>query len=448
MEEQNTTFEKVNSWVKHSIMLKLATITILMLLLLIPTSMITSVIYERESLNVEAMNEVSGKWGGSQIITGPILTIPLVYEYLDKEKNATYQTQVNWYILPEELNIKGDVTPEKLKRGIYEIAVYKSDLTLSGKFNFEKNIDQTNLKQIKYDQAFITIGIKDLRGIKDHINFNWNKEAQTVKPGSKISDVVYAGMTINVPNIEEYLNTDIPFDYTLKLQGSQNMSFIPLGSTTNVKLKSNWDTPSFDGSFLPDNREVTETGFTADWKVLNLNRNFPQSWTQGEVKPSLESSMFGVNFLMPMDDYQKSTRSAKYAVMTIALTFLIFFLVEVLNGKKIHPFQYALVGLALCLFYILLVSISEHSNFNFAYGLSAAGIVSMITLYSMSVFKAKKLTLLLVTTLSGIYGFLFVTLQLADYALLMGSIGLTVILAATMYFTRNINWYKLNIETE
>ena len=162
----------------------------------------------------------------------------------------------------------------------------------------------------------------------------------------------------------------------------------------------------------------------------------------------MQESSFGVDLIKPIDDYQKSLRSAKYAAMAIALTFLIFFLVEILNKKKIHPFQYALVGLALCLFYILLVSISEHSNFNIAYGISSVGIVVMISLYSLSVFKKLNLSLILISTLCGIYGFLFVTLQLADYALLMGSIGLLLILGLTMYFTRNINWYKLNMETE
>ena len=158
----------------------------------------------------------------------------------------------------------------------------------------------------------------------------------------------------------------------------------------------------------------------------------------------MQNSAFGVNLIMPLDDYQKSMRSAKYAAMTIALTFLIFFLVEILNGRKIHPFQYVLVGLGLVLFYVLLVSISEHSNFNLAYLISSVAIVSMITLYSYSIFRVRKLTLLLFATLVGIYGFLFVTLQLADYALLMGSAGLTLILGLTMYFTRNVNWYKLN----
>ena len=156
----------------------------------------------------------------------------------------------------------------------------------------------------------------------------------------------------------------------------------------------------------------------------------------------MQESSFGVDLILPLDDYQKSYRSAKYAAMTIALTFLIFFLVEILNKRKIHPFQYALVGLALSLFYILLVSISEHSNFNIAYGISAVGIIVMIFLYSLSVFKKFSLSLILILTLCGIYGFLFTTLQLVDYALLMGSIGLFIILTLIMVVSRKVNWYR------
>ena len=145
---------------------------------------------------------------------------------------------------------------------------------------------------------------------------------------------------------------------------------------------------------------------------------------------------------MPLDNYAKAFRSSKYALMTIGLTFLIFFLVEIINKRKIHPFQYTLVGMALCLFYVLLVSISEHTSFNKAFGISAFGIITMITLYSITVFKSRSLSVLLSFTLLGVYGFLFVTLQLADYALLMGGAGLTLILAATMFLTRKINWYK------
>ena len=446
MNKETSPIDRINSWLKNSISLKLLIITILMLLLLIPASMIKSIIYERESLSNQTVLDVSNKWAGSQQINGPILSIPLIYEYKDGGKS--YETTKYLHILPEELNINGNISPEKLKRGIYEVVVYKSKLALKGQFLLNKEFDRNNLKEIKYDQAFLTIGISDLRGIEDQVILKWNKTDLKVEPGSKISDLIYSGITVKLPNIETSINKNIDFSFTLNLQGSQNLNFIPLGSTTNVKIKSDWPFPSFNGNFLPDHRKVADTGFDADWKVLQLNRNFPQSWIGSKHAEKIRNSNFGIDLILPLDDYKKSVRSSKYAVMCIALTFLIFFLVEIINKRKIHPFQYILVGLGLCIFYVLLISISEHSNFNTAYIISSIAIVGMISLYSLTIFKSKKLSFLLLSTLTSIYGFLFVTLQMADYALLMGSIGLTLILAATMYFTRNINWYEINVDSK
>lgn len=446
MENENTLLERFNTWIRNSVMLKLITITVLVLLLLIPTSMITSIISEREMLNEMTVTDVSAKWAASQQINGPILTIPFTFEY--KKDDEVVEGVRYWHMLPKALSINGQVDPEKLRRGIYEVVVYRSALELAGSFITDLKLVENDVKEIRWDQAFLTIGISDLRGIEEDIMVKWGDQNLPIEPGSRIPDLVYSGITVQLPGLDASTNIDIPFSFDLKLQGSQNLSFVPLGNNTEVKLTSPWDSPSFNGSFIPDSREVSGAGFAASWKVLQLNRNFPQSWVGSAQAEKLQDASFGVDLMMPLDDYQKSMRSAKYAVMTIVLTFLVFFLVEILNGRKIHPFQYTLVGLALSLFYVLLISISEHATFNIAYAISTCAIVGMISLYSMSVFKMPKLSMLLVATLIGIYGFLFVTLQLADYALLMGSIGLTIILAITMYFTRNINWYKLNIATD
>lgn len=444
MKNENSIVERVNSWIRNSVTLKLLTVTILALLLLIPASMIRSVIDEREYLNNEAIKEVSSKWANSQLVNGPILTIPLVFEY-EKEKE-TYETTKYLHILPEQLDIQGDIFPEKLRRGIYEIVVYKSALSVSGNFLLTHKIDYANLKYVAWEDAFLTIGISDLRGIEDDVVMKWGGQNLKVQPGSKIEALVPAGFTIGIPSLKSQQAASIDFSFDLKLQGSQNLSFVPLGSNTSVHLQSPWSGPSFNGNFLPDERSVAGEGFSADWKVLQLNRNFPQVWLGESQYDNIYSATFGVDLLLPVDDYQKSMRSAKYSLMTIALTFLVFFLMEVMNGRKIHPFQYTLVGLALCLFYILLISISEHSNFNLAYLISATVTATMVGLYSLSVFKASKYSLLLTVILAAIYGFLFITLQMADYALLIGSIGLTLTLATAMYFTRNINWYGLSFE--
>ena len=446
MTKEELTIDKFSSWVRSSVTLKLATITVLGLLLLIPTAMIINIIEEREHLSNEATSEVSSKWAGSQTINGPLLVIPLTFEYEvgDEEEKKTVTTTKHWFVLPQALDIDGRVEPQSLRRGLYEVVVYSSQISVEGSFLLDGEIDSPNLKRINYDQAFLSIGISDLRGIKSDLDLKWGGTQLDVEPGSRIPDVIYSGVTVSIPELKH--NEPVPFAFTLDLRGSRNLSFVPLGNTTRVDVNSPWTAPSFNGNFLPDTRELRDSGFSANWEILQLNRNYPQSWVGTDPVEHLYSSAFGFDLLLPLDDYQKSMRSAKYAIMTIALTFLIFFLVEIHNKRRIHPFQYTLVGLSLSLFYILLVSVTEHTNFNLAYAVSGFAVVAMISLYSLSVFKDRKLTLALVASLVGIYGFLFVTLQLADYALLMGSVGLLAILATTMYFTRNINWYRLSIQ--
>ncbi len=404
--------------------------------------MIQSIIQERESMSASAIHEVSNKWATSQDINGPILTIPFTKEYIIDDKSAI--TNHYFHMLPEKLNITGTVNPEKLKRGIYEIVVYNSEMSIDGFFDLSEAKKITGAKDIIWTDAFVTMGITDLRGIKEQLLFSWGEEIIGVEPGSKISSIVQSGVTIATPLKRDLIDDSISFNLNLNINGSQSLSFMPLGGVTNVELTSTWDAPSFNGNILPDSREVNEDGFNAQWQVLELNRNFPNSWMDNAVSNQIYNSKFGVDLLLPIDDYQKSMRSAKYAILILTLTFLVFYLVEVMNKRKIHPFQYTLVGLALCLFYILLVAISEHSNFNTSYFISASAIVLMIGLYSLSVFNNKSLSLTLSLILIALYGFLFVTLQLVDFALLIGAIGLALILAATMYVTRKIDWYDLS----
>ena len=347
------------------------------------------------------------------------------------------------HILPEHLNISGEVNPQKLERGIYQAIVYETDLSISGNFDLAA-ISAIQLSGVpNWDKAILNLGITDMRGIKNQLVVDINGSPNAVIAGTSQHQIASSGVSIPLKGISEMLNNKIDFKYDLDLQGSNNLSFIPIGNTTDIKIKSTWNAPSFNGTFLPDERSVSDSGFEAQWHILQLNRNYPQMWEGNMYSETMHSSAFGVNLIESLDDYQKSMRSVKYAILIIASTFLVFFLVEMMNGKRIHPFQYILVGLALCLFYILLVAISEQLNFNAAYIISAAAIVVMISLYSISIFTSKKLSFLLFAILTVLYGFLFVTLQMSDYALLTGSIGLTIMLASTMYFTRNINWYTI-----
>jgi len=412
------------------------------MILLIPSSMIKSIINERNFLREDAVRDVSSKWANNQTIIGPVLTIPVttLHSYENDGEEKHYEEQHQIHILPEAYNVAVNLAPKSLYRGIYQVVVYESNLEFDGSYLIGEHFDPSLYHEIKWNQAFLTLGISDLRGIQESLSVDWNSDQLKVEPGSRIPAIIPSGITIPLQLNKQDLESAIPFLFNLDLQGSHELSLVPVGVESNFTMNSSWPDPSFSGNFLPDEREVSDAGFSANWKILELNRSFPQVWRDNS-ELRLSDSALGVRLLLPVDDYKKSLRSTKYAIMTITLTFLVFFLVEVLNRRRIHPFQYLLVGLALVLFYILLISISEHTTFNIAYFVSSALIVGMISLYSLSVFKNKKLSASLSVILIALYGFLFVTLQLMDYALLLGSLGLALILGATMYYTRRIDWY-------
>lgn len=440
--EMQSFFEKLNNRIKNSITIKLIVIGILFLIMLIPITMVQDLIRERENRSKKAIREVSSKWGNEQTVSGPILTIPYKSYYnVNENKEKKIITVIKYaHFLPDNLNITGKILPEVRYRGIFEVVVYKSTMTLSGKF-FAPDFSEWEIeeKDILWKEAFISIGIPDMRGIKDYINMKWNNETLSFNPGIDSKDIISSGVSARYLIHDKKMNYD--FLLNIKLNGSQKLFFTPLGKETKVKLSSNWTTPCFDGAYLPDERKITKKDFNAEWKILHLNRNYPQKWLNNLYE--INSSEFGVKLLMPVEQYQKSMRSAKYASMFISLTFLIFFFVEVLNRRKIHPIQYILVGLALCIFFTLLLSISEHISFYLSYILSSICIVIVITGYTKSIFKNNKLTFVMSGILIILYAFIYIILQLEDYALLLGSIGLLVIISTVMYLSRKINWYDL-----
>jgi len=433
-------FEKLNHWLRNSISVKMISIGILILILLIPTAMIQSLINERQYTSEAAVNEVSAKWGNEQNVTGPVLVVP--YKTLTKNTQNEYVSTIDYtYFLPDKLNIRGEVFPEKRYRGIYEVVLYNTKLDISGSFP-KPDFSEWSIadNDIIWKDAFICVGIPDMRGIKDNIQLLWGNEDIALNSGIESNTLMTTGVSARIPVDAE--STGKTFSFKINLNGSKGLKFVPLGKETNLRLTSSWTNPSFDGAFLPDKRQVDNKGFTAEWKILDLNRNFPQKWHSATY--SFEDSHFGVNLLIPVDQYQKSLRTAKYAILIICLTFLVFFFIELLNKRRIHPFQYLLLGLALCLFYSLLISISEHLNFNLAYYISSFATILSVSLFTKSVFKSIKLGLLVALELIILYVFIYIIIQLQDYALLMGSIGLFIVLAFVMYMSRKITWIKNN----
>ena len=433
--------KKSQFWSKDSVSLKLMIIGILSLVLLIPGAMIQNLISEREKTRNEVISEINSKWGYAQTIVGPVISVPYkTYYYEDNELVTTIN---HVHFLPDNLEIDGKINPDIRYRGIYKVVVYNSLLKFRGEFK-EINVNDLDIDEssILWDQAVIYVGISDMRGISKELELVLNDKSHGVNPGLPVKDIVKSGIAskILIKN-----NSHIKFEFELDLNGSESLNFQPIGKTTNVKIKSDWRTPSFDGAFLPDEREINESGFTAKWNVLHLNRNYPQKWINYAYLT--DESSFGVNLLFPVDQYQKANRSVKYAIMFIGLTFLAFFFSETLNRVRIHPVQYMLVGLALVIFYTLLISLSEHIGFGFSYLLSSILIISLIVYYYNSILKKTRSTIIIGLILVLLYVFLFTIIQLKDYALLIGSIGLFIVIAVIMYVSKNIDWYSsVNVE--
>jgi len=440
--------ERASDWVQYSLTLRLLTIGFLILILLIPVNMVSSLIGERQSRQYEAVNEISEKWGLSQTLNGLILTVPY-YEYSKVVKESsnsnegnsvTYETvrSTNYmHFLPDQLTIDGAIDPEKRYRGIFEVVVYKAFIQIKGSFSHpdfsNTGIEATN---ILWEQAQLSFELSDLRGIQNSVAVQWNQHKVAFEPGSPD---INNGISAPVPLDTENANVNYAFETQIDFNGSSSLSFTPLGKTTDVSLHSTWPNPSFSGNFLPDQREISEKGFEADWKVLYVNRSYPQRLDY--ISGKLKESAFGVNLYVPADEYQKSTRAAKYAVLFIMLTFAIFFFVQIFRKIRIHPFQYIVVGLALCVFYTLLISISERLNFSMSYLISSTAIIGIITVFTARIFRNGRITTMIAALLVVLYGFIYNLIQAED-PLLAGSIGLFVILCVLMWVSSKIDWYN------
>lgn len=432
---------------KNSIGFKIGIIVVLILILLIPTTMVKDLIREREHIRRSAINEVGEKWGDAQTITGPFLSIPYdkyVKQFTQKDSVEKIVKIKEWiHFLPEDLSVKGSISPEKRTRGIYEVVVYNSEFTLEGKFApINLKLFDVNPNHIHFDKAIVNVGITDLKGIEEQIHLQWNKTNTPFNSGVSHTDIVSSGINTSV-SVTNNDSLNYQFQLTLNLKGNEHLYFRPVGKTTDVMLNSEWTTPSFQGTFLPDESNVDDNGFTAHWNVLHLNRNYPQAWLGNAY--SVYKSLFGVDLLLPVDNYKKSNRIAKYTILFLVLTFLVFFFVEVLNGVFVHPIQYLLVGVALIVFYSLLLAFSEHMLFNLAYILATCLTLLLITFYATAILKSRNLGLMVFSILLIMYTFIFAIIQMQDYALLIGSIGVFIILAVVMYLSRKIDWYQVKL---
>jgi inner membrane protein len=439
------------SWLKQSVIIKLGLMGILSLLLLIPSEWIQSLIRERQDRQDEVTKEISDKWSGSQLLEGPVLILP--YKTLVGQKDSigktVYKESVtNIYLLPEALNITSKVNSEVLHRGIFDAVVYNTKIGTSGKFSSlelkKSGIDPAN---IQWDKAKLVIGLSDLKGLKNNPVVKLGDSTYNVEPDFT-SLQLFSNNLIILPDLSTKKNTNISFSFDLDLRGSSELNFMPLGKNTTVNVQGGWNNPSFTGRFLPENRNISSKGFTASWKMPYFNRPFPQQWMENNtvLHDTKNDAAFGVKFILPVDQYQKTMRSAKYSILIILLTFISLFFSELLNKRKVHLLQYVLIGAAMIIYYTLLLSFSEQVGFTLAYLIASVATVALIGSFIAALFKSKKPALIFSAILSIFYGFIFVIIQLQDMALLVGSIGLFIIISALMYLSASIDWNKRQVE--
>lgn len=408
---------------------KMVLLGLMAIMFLIPLQLIKMVIKERESNSAIVKQEISEQWGKMQIVSGPVLNIPL-YSSQHNMTNEEKPRRTVWHILPDKLDLVGNIKPEIRYKGIYETVIYDSDIVITGEFIIpESKINEDKL--IKWDEAYITMGVSDNRGLRDDITISLGNKEFKAEPGLMDNHIFSSG--ISFPYAISNFKDPITFYMALGLKGSDGIYFSPVGKTTSVKLSSTWDSPSFGGQFLPSTRTVDKEGFTAEWLVTHLNRNFPREWTGAQY--DISGEIFGADLILEVDHYQKSERSAKYGLLFIAFTFMVLIFIELTSEKRIHIFSYFLVSLALILFFSMLNALSEHIGFNPAYIISSAATIALITGFSGSLIKSKKTVISVGGLLSALYVFLFFLLSLNEYAYLAGNIGLFIGLAAVMWFT-------------
>jgi inner membrane protein len=440
MEQQPVSNNSTSFFSQYHLWFKMIFTFFLILILMIPLSMIRSLIQERASLQMSVGQSVAESWGAEQSIYGPVLCIPYKQDDVGADKKI-YQSEHLLFVAPETLAINSGLQSEVRTKGIFNTVVFTGRHTLKGEFSIE-HLPNPQERHYQLDKAKMLTWLSDPSSITDQVVSQWSGGAQKTVPGIGVEGMLRTGFHIAAP-----LNNGVKiytFEQQLVARGTTALRFIPSGRTTDIDVSSNWPSPSFLGKNLPTSRQINSEGFTAHWDANEYNRPFGDFWEDnGFSFGDNVQNAFGVELIQTADFYQKNERSVKYAMLIIALSFVVFFFFEMLLGIRLHPIQYILIGLSLVIFYALLLAFTEHIGFNSAYGFSCLAVISLIAVYAYSIVKRTGLVLMLTGLFATLYGYVFVLLQLEDYALLAGTIGLFVILATIMLLSRKVDWYKL-----
>lgn len=425
-----------------SVTTKAVLIGVIVLLLLVPLGMLSGVLSERATLREVAYQRVAEGWGGNLTFSGPMLVVPTEREVLVDDKARVIRTEL--YILPSRLDVNADVNvePQPRKVGIYGVPVYLSTLRLRGEFDFRPLSIYVDTPKVTYlwAQSRLRLPVSTAKSLREVTRADFGGQHVTLGPAAP---GLHPGIETPIDMSELRGKDTADFAFDAVVAGSRNVSVLPLGNVTTVTMKSNWPHPSFQGAFLPAEHKIDDQGFEARWQVLELNRPYRTIWHEGEVNEAmLSESSFGVGLFQSVDIYQRAERAVKYAALFIALTFLTLFAWEQVTRNRLHPLQYLLVGLALSMFYLLLIALSEHVAFVVAYLAAATSLVLLIGMYIAGALRSSRRGLVAGGAMSVIYGLLYMLVLSEDYSLLLGAIILFAALAAVMLATRRFDWYQ------
>ena len=432
---------------------------LLALVLLVPLSMIRGTISERQERRETARQDIARSWTGPQRLTGPILVVPYRRRHsvggydakLRRTVDAGDVTEEVAHFLPETLQVRVGVETEERYRGLHRIPVYTARFDLRGSFSVPPRAGvDAPAESLTFGEPYLVLAVSDVRGLRSAPRLRWEGQERSFAPGTR-TPLLAAGM--HVPRIPVDLAQahTYRFDAALGLLGMDGLEVAPIGRSTAVEMASSWPHPSFTGDFLPAQRVVGTAGFRAKWQTTHFATDSESRLREAERADRVERAplihnALGVAFVDPVDVYVQTERSVKYGLLFVGLTFLVFFLFEVLRKLAIHPIQYTLLGLALTLFYLLLLSLSEHLSFGASYLIAAGASTALLGFYVRHVLRSAKGAAGFVALLALLYGVLFVILRSEDYALLMGAVLLFVTLAVIMSLTRRLDWYQVGTQ--
>ena len=432
----------------QSLIARFTLVALLSVLMSVPLDMVDSVVRERSQLYNSVLKNIASTWGKQQQLSGPSLLIPYTEKFItesiltdkdgnERKVNKTSYKQRTAIVLPESLEVETKLQGHERSRGIYKSLVYNANLSLKGHFK-RPDIEGISryIDEIHWNKAWVVLGISDTRAINKVSALQWADRKVDFEPGTRIVSLIGQGFHAPLTLNEKQQRFDYSLD--LKLNGSGGFYFKPFAKTTIVKITSDWPHPSFQGSVLPGKRNITDAGFEAEWSIPHLARNYPQLWVIEEQQFDLHEFSAGVNLFEPVSLYSQITRTIKYGILFIALTFITFMIFELGIKRRLHFVQYGVIGLALIMFYLSLLSLAEHIDFGRAYIAAAALISTMISVYAYSAVKSFSRAVLVFLLLAGLYAILYSLLKLEDYALLVGTLLLLTILTVMMYFTRHI----------